>query len=231
MPRRPAKPPPSMLFSCASLLSGPLLVGIVAINQHESISPKLQILGPLSSSRQPPIHLFRHFAHQVQIRCQQGLETELSACAFSLAQIQNALKCGRVRTYEFRQPSSCVTARIRRFLVESNQRMPKKRTKGGSGCNQQLLQLGTPAAPSQEGLAQANHVRAPLPFDLQFVPSHRHFQFGEEIRALQHPMTRFHVQKLDRKYISGIPQLRECKQKRRWVALLPPPQSYRPQFL
>src|SRR5690242_16157619 len=141
------------------------------------------------------------------------------------------MKCRHVRSNLLGQPSGCLTGRIRRLLAKSDQCMPKKRTKRGSGCNQQLFEFSAPAAPSQEGLTQTDHIRAQFPLNLQFVPSHRHFQVGQEIGALQHPMTRFHVQKLNRKYVGGIPQLLEREEKRRRMALAPPPQSHRPQLL
>ena len=116
---------------------------------------------------------------------------------------------------------------LRRVLAHGDQRMAKERTKRRGRRNHQLGKLRTPAPAAQKRLPQANDVSAQFPLDLQSVQGHGHFQAGQEIGTLQHPMARLHIQQLDGEYVGGISQLRQRKDQGRRMAFAPPPQSRR----
>src|SRR5260370_14654568 len=111
----------------------------------------------------------------------------------------------------------------RRLFSKGNHHVAQQRQHTRKRFSQDGRQLLRVPRRAQIVLPQFQNDGAQIMFDLHAMQIHRHFNFRDNVRSIQHSPAVLHIQNLDGEDIRGALQLVSCEEKRRGLLLLDAP--------
>src|SRR5260370_28515635 len=111
----------------------------------------------------------------------------------------------------------------RRLFSKSDHQMAQQRQHSRKRFSQDRRQFFCVPRRAQIMLPQFQQNRAQVMLNLHAMQVHRHFNFRDDVRSVEHSPPVLHIQNLDREDIRGIPQLFFREEKRRRLFLLDEP--------